>query len=379
VTGILAAQSAVVARVARELDQLAVSAAPQPESIARRLRRTLSDPHLDAATCYAPVLPRVVEWAELAAGGEVVLVADESSKADEVHLFRLSLAYWGGSLPLAWAAWEQNVALPDGGYWGHVEAVLTQAAALLPPDVAVVVLADCAYDVPEFVDRVAAHGWRWIVRCKAKSALRFRDRTGRERRLADILSERLPAAGGRWRGRGEVFKKAGWRTASVVAIWGQGQVEPLVVLTDGEPRWAVLRRYERRFWIEAGFRSDKAKGWRWEESQVRGVAHHARLLLGMAWASLVALCLGVAEAQERLARLAATPVRLRRRQQRPGRPRHARESVFTLGLACLRGWLYQTARRPLRWVLPEVEAVSWQERWYQAQAHRFLFAYPVRP
>ena len=62
------------------------------------------------------------------------------------------------------------------------------------------------------------------------------------------------------------------------------------------------------------------------------MAHHARLLLGMAWASLVALCLGASEAQALLARLAATPVRLRR-----CRPRHARESGFTLGSACVRG------------------------------------------
>ncbi len=73
-----------------------------------------------------------------------------------------------------------------------------------------------------------------------------------------------------------------------------------MVLTDLPARWRVLRVYQRRFWIEPGFRSDKRKGWQWEERQVRGVARHARLLLALAWASLVALCLGAQAAEARL-------------------------------------------------------------------------------
>ena len=53
VTGMLAAKSAVLAQIAAELDALALTRAT-PNSIARRLRRTLTDPHLDQPTCYAP-------------------------------------------------------------------------------------------------------------------------------------------------------------------------------------------------------------------------------------------------------------------------------------------------------------------------------------
>ena len=107
--GILAATSAVIAQAAAELHALRLTQASSPDSIARRLRRTLNDPALTAATCYEPVLPRVIDWPALLRGSRrVVLIVDESSKADEVHLFRVSLAYWGGSLPLGWAVWEQN-------------------------------------------------------------------------------------------------------------------------------------------------------------------------------------------------------------------------------------------------------------------------------
>ena len=116
--------------------------------------------------------------------------------------------------------------------------------------------------------------------------------------------------------------------------------EPLVVITDLPPRWALLRLYERRFWSEPGCRNDKRKSWQWEASQVQGVAHHERLLLGMAWARLVVLCVGVEEAQRRLTAVQARPWRKRLRQVR-----HARERVFTLGLRALRRWLYRTTRR----------------------------------
>src|SRR3712207_1559039 len=61
VTGLLSAKSAVLAQIAAELDALALTRATTPESIARRLRRTLNDPHLDQRTCFAPVLHQVLD------------------------------------------------------------------------------------------------------------------------------------------------------------------------------------------------------------------------------------------------------------------------------------------------------------------------------
>lgn len=300
----------------------------------------------------------------------MVLAADESSKGGDLHLFRVSLAYRGGSVPLAWAVWPQNRPLADGQYWAHVEAALDRVAALLPAGLAVVVVADRAYDVPAFVDRVAARGWRWAVRCKAGGGLRFRDHLGREQPLRELVGRHLPGPGRRWKGRGWAFKGAGWRAASVVGLWGRGQREPLVVLTDLPPRWRVLRLYQRRFWIEAGFRSDKARGWRWEQSQVRDPGRQERLLLALAWASLVALCLGAQVAAAKLAARRALPPRRR--------PEHARESLFTLGLGRARQWLYHPAPAPLPWHLPDPLAERWADQWRRAQGH-FPRSPTVRP
>lgn len=186
-----------------------------------------------------------------------------------------------GSVPLAWRLWEQNVALPAGYYWQEINRVLTQTAAALPVGLEVVVVADRAYDTPPFVDRITERGWHWIVRGKAKGTLRCRDHQDREWSLAALLRQRL-RRGGRWKARGSIFKDAGWRPASVVAVWAASSTEPLVVLTDLPCRWDVLPTYQRRFWTEPGFRNDKRRGWQWEQSQVQGVPHHQRLLLAIA-------------------------------------------------------------------------------------------------
>ncbi len=375
VTGLLAAKTAVIAQIAAELLELRVTAATQSDSIARRLRRTLADAHLTAGTCYVPVLHHVLDWDTLLSGSRrVVLIVDESSKADDIHLLRVSLPYWGGSLPLAWAVWAQNVALPDGYYWQAVDQVLDQVATLLPSGVEVVVVADRAYAIPPFIDRLHAYGWHWVVRLTTTGSHRFCAQRGREHALREVVQRQVGHPGQRWRTRGQLFKDAGWRAVGLVGVWGLGAKEPLVVITDLPPQWPVLRLYDRRFWIEAGFRSDKRKGWQWEASQVQGVPHHERLVLAMAWASVVVLCVGVAEAQARLAGLAARRVG----QSGTGRPRHARESVFTLGLRAVRRWLYHTTRRAMPWRLPQLEALSWERRWHQAQSLRFMFS-PVRP
>jgi hypothetical protein len=318
-----------------------------------------------------------VDWDAVRAGPEpAVLIVDESSKAEQVHLLRVSLAYRGGSLPLAWRVWRQNVPLPRGAYGAQLRAVLAEAAGIVPPDVAVVVTADRAYDVPLFVDAVAAQGWAWVVRAKARSTLRWRDHQGAEQELRGVLARRVGRPGQRWKAHGQVFKKAGWRAASVVGYWAPGQQEPLVVLTSLPPQWTVLARYGRRFWIEPGFRSDKSKGWHWEDSQITDLTHQERLLLGMAWASLLVLCLG-AQAAAAQVQAAAQPGALR-----PGRPRAARESLFSLGVRWLRRWTYQPTALTPQWRLDALGAPAWGVQWRAVQAQRVLplpRAAPARP
>lgn len=349
VQGIAASEHCTLRRAAREVRAMGLSRA-QPESIARRLRRTVADLRLDAGTGLAALLAEAVTWPTTA---PVLLVLDESNTPGGLHVLRLSLAYRGSCLPVAWAVWPQQQKLAPGAYWRHLEGVLDRGAALLPPGVRVVLLADRAYDIPPLLDRLSARGWDWIIRVKARSAMVWREAEAAEQPLRDLVASALTGPGTRLRASGQTFKKAGWRAAHLLGEWGHGYTEPLVVLTSLPPRWSVLGRYARRFWIEAAFRQDKSAGWDWQGSQVRQPAHQERLLLALAWASLLVLSLGAREAAR-----ASTARRGTRAQ-----PTHPRDSLFTLGLSRFRAVLYGTARGRLSWRLPRLTAPSWCAEW----------------
>ena len=353
VVGIAASEACSLRRVGRKVRTLGLSRA-QPESIARRLRRTVADARLDDGAGLAALLREAIAWP---ANAPVLLVPDESATPGGLHVLRLSLAYRGSRVPVAWAVWPHQEKLAPGAYWRRLEAVLDRAHALLPLGVRVVVLADRAYDVPPLLDRLRARGWDWIIRVKARSQMVWREADGREQPLRALVTAHLDRPGRRFRRTGEAFKKAGWRAVHLVGEWGRGYADPLVVLTSLPPRWTVLSRYARRFWIEGAFRQDKSAGWRWQRSQIRDPRHQERLLLALAWASALVLSLGAQAAA------AALPARRRSRAQ----PAHPRDSLFTLGVDRLHAALYGTVRGRLPWRLPRLPAPSWCAQYVACQ------------
>ena len=380
-TGLLAAKSSAMGPLASGLWEVGASTA-RVASIERRLRRSLNDRGLTAKRCYAPAARTMIGWSGLVARQRpVVLALDESSQDERVHLLRVSLTYWGTGVPLAWAIWPQNEAMEAGAYWQHLDAVLEQVAALLPPGLTVIMTADRAFDIAPFIDRIAARGWHWVVRLKVEGSHRFRDRLGREQALKTLLHRVIPIPGRRWKARGQLFKGAGWRDASIIATWAPGAKERLVVLTDLPPTWEPLRVYDRRFWIEAGFRSDKTTGWQWEACRITALTRIERLLVAMAWATLLVICLGLQEARSRLqavAQPAPAPSRATRPTRPPAIPQPSRHSLFTLGLSLARRWLARTAVPIVRWRLTHLSSLSWNARWLQAQAYQFVFPRTVR-
>ncbi len=380
VVGLVAAKSSVVGPMAGGLWESGVSTV-LVASIARRLRRVLHDPKLKAETCYRPALKTQVNWdGLLKQGTPVVLALDESSQEERVHRLRVSLTSWGTGVPLAWKIWSQNTPLEEGAYWAAMDEVLAQVATIVPAGLEVIITADRAYDIPPFIDRVAARGWHWVVRLKANAATRFLDAQHREHAVKSRIRRYVGAPGQRWKARGRLFKKAGWRPASIVAVWAAGTQEPLVVVTDLPPRWEVLRSYDRRFWIEAGFKADKSSGWQWEDSQVTDLEHVERLLVAMAWATLLVLRLGLHEARVSLLAVArATRASLTHpAPRRPPKPQPAHESLLTIGLRLARRWLSGSAAPPNSWTLTHLASTAWTSRWRPAQSHRLVFAQTVR-
>jgi hypothetical protein len=282
VVGIMRAESASPARIARALDQLGLSEA-KPASIERRIRRIENDPEINAALCLHPTARHHLLWGR---PQQLLLVIDPTTQDDRVVMVSVGVWYRGRTLPLAWAIWPANTPLTGDGFWTRVAALLDLVAKLLPAGVQIIWLADRAFGTPAFTDLLIARGWYYVVR--VQSHTRCRDRCSVERAIGSMVQGR----GRRVKLWGEVFKKRGWREASVVVYWGRHHKKPLCLVSNLPPSWWLIGLYRRRYPIEATFRDYKSYGWHWEQGQVTDLAHLERLLVGMALATWAALMAG---------------------------------------------------------------------------------------
>jgi hypothetical protein len=350
IVGVLLSGSLVLRRIACTQAYLT----PQTTCAAsheRRLRRVLNDPLLTWERSYARVVRRLLahhrprQW---------LIILDESGHTDRLRVLTAALWYRGRAIPLAWVCWPGQTKQTTS-YWTRCTLVLDQVAALLPDGATVVVVADRAFGCPVFTDPVAERGWEWLVRVQGQT--RFRSQQGH----VQPLRTQVGAAGARWKGRGWLFKDAGWREASAVVLWGRRHREPLLLASSLPLSWDLVALYKKRAAIEALFRDWKSSGWQWEASQVRELAHQQRLLLALAFATLLTLLLGTAAAEQEHQ---APPRGSRRRSWAGG------HSLFRLGREAFWQRLWRNARTPLCWELVDLDGPQWsaESRAYHAPA-----------
>lgn len=353
VRGMIEAQSACPARIAAALHKLGLRPA-QTASLERQIRRIENDPELQATLCVHPFARYHLRWGQPKA---LVLILDPTSQDERVMMLTAAVWYRGRALPLAWACWPANTPLAGPRFWERVGALLADVATLLPAGIPITWLADRAFGTPAFTDQVAAYGWHWVVRVQGQT--RYEDRTGRVQSVRALVR----GPGQRAKGRGRVFKKCGWRAASVVALWGRRYTAPLLLVSDLPPDWAVLALYRRRYPIEASFRDYKSSGWQWERGQVMDLAHIERLLVGMALASWLVICVGTQQAEADLQR---PPTGHRRTL-----PYNGKRSLFTLGLQTFAQWVCRLRERC--WQLTGWHAPNWHTQLYYHHARAFVF------
>jgi hypothetical protein len=284
----------------------------QRASARRRCERLLANDRLRPALAQTDLARALLApWA----GRTVRLLLAETPKANDLRAWCVRLARAHRALPLATVCYQFGAApkpLPE-----LVQELLAQVLATLPTDTTVVLLADRGLAWPALVDWCQGHGWHSVLRLQGSTHVRFPD--GSERPVRELAA----AVGQRWLGEAEVFKKAGWRGADVVATWERGMQEPWLLLTDQEASRRHCRVYGQRRWAEESFRDDQGAGFHWEKSQVDDPAHAARLLLVLALALVLAASQGTV-VQERGRRRDLDPHRCRR------------PSLIQLGLRWLR-------------------------------------------
>lgn len=253
----------------------------QAASSQRRFERFLSNRGLRAHQAMTQLSRALLRpWT----GRRLLLIVDETPKANELRCLKISVAYHKRAIPLVGVCYLHNrlpKPLPKLLY-----GLLRQVRGCLPPECEVTLLADRGLAWPMVVDWCRHQGWHYVVRLQ--SSVRLCQEDGREMAVGELLTE----PGQRWRGTGLVFKKAGWRPGQVVAVWQKGCREPWLLLTDQPASWRICRAYAKRTWIEEGFRDEKSQGLQWQDSRVNDPAHAERLLLLIALALLLAISLG---------------------------------------------------------------------------------------
>ena len=377
--------------------RLALSAAKEA-SIARRLERLLDDPQLDPERIVPPLtaalLPDLLaevcrEHAVSAAGDArahgrwypLLIIVDETTVRDLVHVLAVGLAYQGIAVPLGVRTWPQNTSLPPGEYWTHLHALLSDVHAALPPELRdhVVLVADCGYGVPRMLDLAQALGWAFVLRLNAPTRLRLADgrvigaaalapRPGTIAGYPGTLDDFLEAAPSS-DAPVAAFRTAGWRRCQVLAVWAEGAAEPWLLATNlpGGRREFLL--YARRWAIERLFLHWKSHGWNLELLHGPTPERVARLLTGMVLATHWVLAVGIAHTTTLLAAADAAAGRQPLHQPHlPGlaptprdpRPAPAKRSLFTWGRQILAATVTALRTPTLCWVFPDWQTPTWQ-------------------
>jgi hypothetical protein len=389
ISGLVTSEKATMGEVTTAVEALAISQA-KGESIARRLQRALQDTRLAPSLLpliFRPLLPELLRChllAHAANGGSpafhherfmgVMIVLDESSQEDEVHLLVGGLPVGAVVLPLAVRTWAQNVPMPQGEYWTLLIGLLQEIPDMLPPELRdhVLLTGDRAYGVPRMLDILIALGWNWLLRVQGQTVIRLGNGT------CCPLRSLVPKPGTRWTGgfgsreaseepASEaigVFKGAGWRASQVVAMWAEGQAEPWLLVSSLPATLARVAEYAQRWAIERLFLSWKSHGWEIERSGIHDPWRLGRLLSAIA--TLWRLAMALPTALSHLADLAARAGRSLRQLRLPGfvappRPWAAKYSLFTWGAKVAKTASLPTRTPALCWCLPFWEGSTWKD------------------
>jgi hypothetical protein len=253
----------------------------RPASARRRFERLLDNPRLRPRHAQRELARSLTtHWA----GRTVLLVLDETPRANDLRAMCVRVAYAHRALPLAWVCYRPDD--PPQPLPKLVRSLLRQVRGCLPGGCEVVLLADRGLAWPVLVDFCQQSGWHYVLRLQRHVKVRL---PGGTECAAGQLARRV---GDRWHGEAEAFKAAGWRGAGVVATWEEGMKEPWVLLVDEPGRLRHARAYAKRMWVEQSFRDDKSGALGWDESAVTDPVHASRLLLVLALAMIQAASVG---------------------------------------------------------------------------------------
>lgn len=307
---------------------VALPLAVKPASVRRRMERLVSNPRLRPAQVACQLARSILSnWS----GATLMLILDETPGRGDLRCMKISVGFSKRAVPLAWECYPaQQPPEPMPKLIWHL---MRRVARGLPPGATVTLLADRGLAWPSVVDGCKALGWHYVLRLQGSTRIRCNDQE-------QVLGELVDRGGRPWFGRNvELFKKAGWRRANVLAVWERRCKERWLLVTDLPASYARCRGYCKRMWAEQMHRDEKSHGLHFRQSQVTRPSHVGRLLLLMALAMLLCLSIGTWTLRRGLRKILEST-------------RQRRLSVFQLGIRWLRHAALVHQPMPLAITLP---------------------------
>ncbi len=263
VFGLFAAGNCQLPRIATKLPLLTGAA-----SLTQRLRRLLMNPAIEPTKLYQPVATFLLACFT---GGSIRLILDATDLGGRLPVLFVAVAYRGRALPLAWRM------LPALGCseFREQKALLCQVATLVPPSVAVTLLADREYGSLAMTRWCLSRGWHFCLRVKKNRWLLGAD--GARRQIGS-----LPLTpGGRLFVADVRLPALAEQPLSLCCGWSRDNKddEPWYILSDLPADHHVLATYAVRFHIEEMFRDFKEFGFRLETTHLCDPERVSRLLL----------------------------------------------------------------------------------------------------
>jgi hypothetical protein len=315
VVGVINARSVALSQIANSWPGQV-----EAESRVTRIRRWLSNGHVDVWDMYRSLLAQVLSgWYRT----KITVVVDGTLVfGDRLQIYRLSLVHGCRAVPLGWIVTRGTGVIEAQ----RMQKLFERMARFLEMYAKhVTLLADRGFRDHDWAELCASVGWRYRIRVPKNTLVTFP--TGRVCRI-DQLGVRP--------GTTQCFQ-AIWLTrthpflTNLAVTWSRGNgdakhpPELVAVMTGQHASPKTLRQYARRMGIEQSFRDDKSGGFDLAHTRLHHPDRLERLLLAVAIATLWCHELGehVLEQGEAC-----------RRQIDPGPRREL--SLFQLGLRWLK-------------------------------------------
>ena len=255
-------------------------------SLVRQFERFVANNRVDVRKYFEPFVQAMI----LSLGNETAyLIMDCTKSGRKCRTLFIGLAYHNTVIPVAWKTIK--------GKKGHVkgefqEALLSETHHLFSHCRRVIVLGDAEFSNETVINSPSLKNWGFVFRFQSNYQVKLDD-------------------DGPWQSAQEVFKQSGlkpgqvrhWELSSytqehqipgltMTIHWGEGQEEPLFLISLLKPDELAHLIYNIRFWIETLFGNCKSRGFQLDRTEMTHPDQIDRLILGIAISTCFMLGLG---------------------------------------------------------------------------------------